>query len=81
MVVSHRYDFQRPSIKRTAEGVATMSGNIVSVDEESLKLCLVKPDFRVWGCGGNPGPFGIRRLAPNPSDTASGSCSPGRFSA
>ena len=46
MVVSHRYDFQRPSIKLTEEGVATMSGNIVSVDEESLKLCLVKPDFR-----------------------------------
>ena len=37
MVVSHRYDFQRPSIKRTEEGIATMSGNIVSVDEESLK--------------------------------------------
>ena len=41
MVVSHRYDFQRPSIKRTEEGIATMSGNIVSVDEESLK-----PDLR-----------------------------------
>lgn len=37
MVVSHRYDFQRPSIKRTEEGIATMSSNIVSVDEESLK--------------------------------------------
>lgn len=37
MVVSHRYDFQRPSIKRTEKGIATMSGNIVSVDEESLK--------------------------------------------
>lgn len=37
MVVSHRYDFQRPSIKRTEEGIATMSGNMVSVDEESLK--------------------------------------------
>lgn len=37
MVVSHRYDFQRPSIKRTEEGIATMSGNIVSVDEGSLK--------------------------------------------
>ena len=32
-------------------------------------------------CGGNPGPFRVRRLAPNPSDTASGFCSPGRFSA
>lgn len=37
MVVSHRHGFQRPSIKRTEEGIATMSANIVSVDEESLK--------------------------------------------
>ena len=37
--------------------------------------------FTIWDCGGNPGPFRVRRLAPNPSDAASGSCSPGRFSA
>lgn len=37
MVVSHRYDFQRPSIKRTEEGIATMSANIVSVDEGPLR--------------------------------------------
>lgn len=34
-----------------------------------------------WGCGGNPGPFRVRRSASNPFDTASGSCSPGRFAA
>ncbi len=32
-------------------------------------------------CDGNPGPFRIRRSAPNPFDTALGSYSPGRFSA
>lgn len=40
MVVSHRYGFQRPSIKRTEEGIATMSGNIASVDEEPLEADL-----------------------------------------
>ena len=37
MVVSHRYDFRRPSIKRAEEGIATMSANMVSIDEEPLK--------------------------------------------
>mgnify|MGYP002677773266 CR=1 FL=1 len=41
MVVSHRYDFRRPSIKRAEEGIATMSANMVSIDEEPLKS-----DFR-----------------------------------
>ena len=37
MVVSHRHGFQRPSIKRTEEGIATTSADIASVDEESLR--------------------------------------------
>ena len=37
MVVSHRYDFQRPN---TEEGIATMSADIASVDEEPLEADL-----------------------------------------
>ena len=37
--------------------------------------------MNIRDCGGNPGLFRVRRLALNPSYTASGSCSPSRFSA
>ena len=37
MGAGHQHDFQRPSTKRTKEDIATMSGNMVSVDEESLR--------------------------------------------
>ena len=37
MSAGHQHDFQRPSTKRTKEDIATISGNMVSVDEESLR--------------------------------------------
>ena len=60
---------------------APRGGNPFQAAEENrrLKRVSVNAFFTIWGYGGNPGPFRVRRSAPNPSDTASGSCSPGRF--
>ena len=60
---------------------APRGGNLFQAAEENrrLKRVSVNAFFTIWGCGGNPGPFRVRRSAPNPSDTASGSCNPGRF--
>ena len=74
-----------PGRDAAARGEVVVVGEVLDPDgdEQQRRVPGVfrQEDLSKRDCGGNPGPFRVRRLAPNPFDTASGSCSPGRFSA